>query len=244
MENAAIRGRAIVCADGSAVAQEAADWFCNAVATKPDNVRVSLSGGSTPTAFYRRLGSEACRSRIDWQRLLFFWGDERFVAQDDPDSNYRMASEALFAQVAVPRENIHPVPIFGTPDEAARRYETTLMGVYGATALEPERPLFDLMLLGLGSDGHTASLLPGEPVLEERARWVAAVTHGRKEARITLTYPALESSGATAFLVTGADKAEAVRRARNGDFAMPAGRLRPVGEVLWFLDRAAAGDTP
>jgi 6-phosphogluconolactonase len=242
MGNTIIRGRAIVCADGSAVAQEAAAWFCSAVAAKQGHVRVSLSGGSTPVAFYRLLASDPWRSRIDWQRTMFFWGDERFVAHDDADSNYRMTSEALLAYVPVAPENVHPVAISGTPDEAARSYETTLMGVYGATSLDRDRPLFDVMLLGLGSDGHTASLLPGEPVLEEKERWVAAVAHGRKEPRITLTYPALESSRSTAFLVTGGDKAEAVRRVRDGDAALPAGRLRPDGEVLWFLDRAAAGD--
>jgi 6-phosphogluconolactonase len=243
MNTAAIRGRAIVGADGAAVAQAAAAWFCDAVGARPGKVRVSLSGGTTPGAFYRQLGSEPHRSRIDWRRLLFFWGDERFVAQDDPDSNYRMTREALLAHVPVPSENVYPIPFSGEPEDAARSYETTLKGIYGAMTLETARPLFDVMLLGLGNDGHTASLLPGEPVLNERERWAAAVTHGRKEPRITLTYPALESSRTTAFLVTGVDKAEAVRRVREGDAAFPAGRLRPAGDVIWFLDRAAAGET-
>jgi len=101
-------------------------------------------------------------------------------------------------------------------------------------------PLFDLTLLGLGADGHTASLLPGQPVLEERKRWVAAVPQGRPEVRLTLTYPALESSRLTIFLVAGADKADAVARVRGGDTSLPAGRLKPSGDVVWLLDRAAA----
>ena len=118
----------------------------------------------------------------------------------------------------------------------------------GVTAILPpmhevyEAPLFDLMLLGLGADGHTASLLPGQTVLEEKTRWVAPVPKGRDEVRLTLTYPALESSRVTLFMVAGADKARAVRRVRAGDTTLPAGALRPTGEVVWLLDRAAAGD--
>src|SRR5260221_14051443 len=114
-----------------------------------------------------------------------------------------MAREGMLAKAPVALENIPPVPADGTPEDAARRYERTLQEAYGAAVLDPARPLFDVMLLGLGSDGHTASLLPGEPVLEERKRWVAAVAHGRPEARITMTYPAIESSRRVAFLVAG-----------------------------------------
>jgi 6-phosphogluconolactonase len=153
-----------------------------------------------------------------------------------------MAQETLLSRVPIPAANIHPIPFEGTSDDAARSYETTLQGIYGATTLDPARPLFDLNLLGIGPDGHTASLIPGEPVLDERERWVAAVDHGRPEPRITLTYPALESSRVIMFLAVGTEKTDAVRRARAGDPAMPAGRLKPHGELLWFLDRAAAGD--
>jgi 6-phosphogluconolactonase len=108
--------------------------------------------------------------------------------------------------------------------------------------LNPTRPLFDVTLLGLGLDGHTASLLPGEPVLEERKRWVAAVSHGRPEIRITMTYPAIESSRCVVFLVTGKEKAAIFRAIRAGGSHVPAARVRPVGELFWFVDRAAAGD--
>ena len=160
---------------------------------------------------------------------------------DHPESNYRMTREAMLAKAPVPPENIHPVPADGTPDEAASRYERTLQAAYGATVLDPARPLFDITLLGLGPDGHTASLLPGEPVLEERKRWVAAVSHGRPEVRITMTYPAIESSRHVAFLVAGQEKAAIFSAIRAGGSQVPAARVKPVGELIWFVDRAAAG---
>jgi 6-phosphogluconolactonase len=147
----------------------------------------------------------------------------------------------MLARAPVPPENIHPVPTDGTPDDAALRYERTLQAAYGATVLDPARPLFDITLLGLGPDGHTASLLPGEPVLDERKRWVAAVSHGRPEIRITMTYPPIESSRYVAFLVAGKEKAAILSAIRAGDNQLPAARVRPVGEVIWFADRAAAG---
>ncbi len=148
----------------------------------------------------------------------------------------------MFAKAPVPPENIHPVPADGSPEDAARRYERTLQEAYGAPVLDPDRPLFDVTLLGLGPDGHTASLLPGEPVLEERKRWVAAVAHGRPEVRITMTYPVIESSRRVAFLVAGREKASILRAIRAGDSQVPAARVRPQGELFWFVDRAAAGE--
>src|SRR5207248_7772411 len=135
----------------------------------------------------------------------------------------------------------HPVPADGTPDDAAARYERTLQQDYGAAVLDPARPLFDITLLGLGPDGHTASLLPGEPILHERRRWVAAVSHGRPEVRITMTYPVIESSRRVAFLVGGKEKSAIFSAIRAGGSKVPAARVRPVGELIWFVDRAAAG---
>jgi 6-phosphogluconolactonase len=174
--------------------------------------------------------------------VSWYWGDERFVPYDHPESNFRMTREAMLAKAPVPPENIHPVPTDGIPDDAARRYERTLQEAYGAAVLDPRRPLFDVTLLGLGPDGHTASLLPGEPVLNERKRWVAAVSHGRPEVRITMTYPVIESSRRVAFLVAGEEKAEIFSAIRAGDSQVPAARVQPVGELFWFVDRAAAGE--
>jgi 6-phosphogluconolactonase len=127
-----------------------------------------------------------------------------------------------------------------SPEESADAYEATLKRFYGADTLSPDRPLFDVNLLGIGDDGHTASLFPGQSALQETRRWVVAVIGAKSEARITLTYPALNSSRHVAFLATGAGKREVVARAQAGDPAMPAAAIRPFGQLHWFTDRAAA----
>jgi len=235
-------GRVEIFPDLAAVARHAAEWITAAALAAKDTFRVSLSGGSTPKTLYALLASDEFKSRFPWQRVVWYWGDERFVPYDSPDSNYRMTSETMFDHAPVPATNIHPVPVDGTPEQAAQRYERTLQEAYGATILDPVRPLFDVTLLGLGPDGHTASLLPGEPVLEERKRWVAAVSHGRPEVRITMTYPVIESSRRVVFLVSGSEKAQIFRAIQSGGSDVPAARVRPVGELIWFVDRAAAGN--
>jgi 6-phosphogluconolactonase len=236
-------GRIEILPDPAALARHVAEWMTSAALAANGAFRVSLSGGSTPKALYALLASDEFRGRFPWRRVSWYWGDERFVTYDHPESNYRMTREAMLAKAPVPPENIHPVPADGTPEEAASRYERTLQEAYGATVLTPARPLFDITLLGLGADGHTASLLPGEPVLQERTRWVAAVSHGRPEIRITMTYPVIESSRRVAFLVAGKEKAAIFSAIRAGGSQVPAARVRPVGDLFWFVDRAAAGDS-
>jgi len=237
-------GRIEILPDPPALAHHVAEWMTQAALAAQGSFRVSLSGGSTPKTLYELLASDEFRDRFPWQLVSWYWGDERFVPHDHPDSNYRMTREAMLAKAPVPPENIHPVPTDGTPEDAARRYERTLQKAYRATTLDPQRPLFDVTLLGLGPDGHTASLLPGEPVLNERARWVVAVSHGRPEVRITMTYPVIESSRRVAFLVAGKEKATIFNMIREGGSRVPAAQVRPVGELLWFVDRAAAGEEP
>jgi 6-phosphogluconolactonase len=234
-------GRIEILPDPLALAHHVAEWMTQAALAADGPFRVSLSGGSTPKTLYGLLASDEFRSRFPWQRVSWYWGDERFVPYDHPESNFRMTREAMLAKAPVPPGNIHPIPTDGSPEDAARRYELTLQQAYGGASLDPHRPLFDVTLLGLGPDGHTASLLPGEPVLSERKRWVAAVAHGRPEVRITMTYPALESSRRVAFLVAGEDKAAIFTAIRKGDSRVPAAQIRPVGELFWFVDRAAAG---
>jgi 6-phosphogluconolactonase len=224
-----------------ALATHVAQWVLDRALASAGDFRVSLSGGSTPKALYTLLAAEPYRERFPWRRVHWYWGDERFVPHDHPESNYRMTREAMLSKVPVPAANVHPVPVDGSPDDAALRYERLLQADYGARVLQSEKPLFDITLLGLGADGHTASLLPGEPVLQERVRWAAAVSHGRPEVRITLTYPAIESSRHVAFLVTGGGKASTFAAIRAGDANFPAARVKPVGELIWFVDRAAAG---
>ena len=237
-------GHVEILPDAPGLARYVAAWLTEAALAATDRFRVSLSGGSTPKALYDLLATNEFKGRFPWPRVEWYWGDERFVPYDHPDSNYRMVREAMLAKAPVPPENIHPVPVDGSPDDAARRYEQVLQAAYGATVLEPSRPLFDVTLLGLGPDGHTASLLPGEPVLAERSRWVAAVAHGRPEVRITMTYPAIESSRSVAFLVEGQEKAAILREIRSGGSQVPAARVRPIGQLYWFVDRAAASEAP
>jgi 6-phosphogluconolactonase len=237
-----ISGRFEILSDPMALARRVAEWMTLAALAAKGPFRVSLSGGSTPKTLYQLLASDAFSGRFPWQRVFWYFGDERFVPYDHPDSNYRMVREAMLAKVPVPPENVYPVPFDGSPEDAAWRYERTLQEAYGGTMLDPGRPLFDVTLLGLGADGHTASLLPGEPVLEERQRWVAAVSHGRPEIRITMTYPAIDSSRRVAFLVTGREKAAIVRAIRTGVSEAPASRVRPIGELVWFVDQAAASE--
>lgn len=234
-------GRIEILPDPQTLARHVAQWMTAAALAARGAFRVSLSGGSTPKTLYGLLAADDFRHRFPWPLVSWYWGDERFVPYDHPDSNYRMAREAMLAKAPVPLGNIHPVPVDGTPEEAARRYERTLQEAYGAATLDPARPLFDLTLLGLGSDGHTASLLPGDPVLQERKRWVSVVSHGRPEIRVTMTYPVIESSRRVAFLVAGSEKAGILREIRNGDSQAPAARVRPRGELFWFVDQAAAG---
>jgi 6-phosphogluconolactonase len=234
-------GRIEVFSDPRALAHHVAEWMTQAALATRGPFRVSLSGGSTPKTLYTLLASDEFKARFPWPRVFWYWGDERFVPYDNPDSNYRMTREAMLSRAPVPPDNIFPIPTDGDPDDAARRYERTLQAAYGAETLDPQRPLFDLTLLGLGPDGHTASLLPGEPVLDERKHWVAAVSHGRPEVRITLTYPAIDSSRRVAFLVAGKEKAAIFGTIRRGNNELPAARVRPVGELVWFVDRAAAG---
>ncbi len=234
-----------ILADPEALARRGAEWMLEMATTKEGGFTVALSGGSTPGRLYQLLARPPYRDTFPWSRTHWFWGDERFVPHDDPESNYRMARQALLSQVPVPGANIHPVPTEGmAPDAAAAAYERALKAFYGAPVLNPERPLFDVVLLGLGPEGHTASLFPGTAILEEHQRWVGAVIGATPEPRITLTYPALESCNEAAFLVAGPGKRAVVERLFRGDRELPAARLRPVGRLRFFLDRAAAPEDP
>jgi 6-phosphogluconolactonase len=228
-----------VAKDPETLANRAARWIADLAAASRDRFAICLSGGSTPRRLYQLLGESPYRDRLPWGRVHWFWGDERFVPWDDPESNYGMVRAALLGRVPAPRGNIHGIGTRGTPAEAAAAYERELKSYYGFESLNPAQPLFDIQILGLGPDGHTASLIPGTAVLDERHRWVAEVIGARPEPRITLTYPVLESSRHSAFLVAGADKRQVLSRALAGDPALPAARLRPIGGLTWFVDEAA-----
>lgn len=231
-----------ICEDAADLAQQGAAFLCDHAASRAGRTIVALSGGNTPKPLYELLAQEPAKSKMPWERVHWILGDERFVPPSDPASNYGMARAAFLSHVPVPPENVHPVETDDvTLDEAARDYEAMLIDLYGADTLQPDRPLLNITLLGLGDDGHTASLLPGEPVLAVRDRWVAGVPKGRVEERITLTYPAINASEIVAFLVSGEGKREILDKILAGDGSFPASHIRARGQVLWFADRAAAG---
>ncbi len=234
------RAQLHVAESAEALARDAADFLCSAATAAEARFTVCLAGGSTPKRLYELLSGPDYAGPFPWARAHWFLGDERFVPHDDRESNYRMVRETLLARAPVPQENVHPVPTEGlTPEAAAAAYEQELKRHYGSATLERERPLFDVTLLGLGEDGHTASLFPGHAALEERQRWALAVAGAKPEVRITLTYSVLESSREVVFMVAGAGKRERLAEVRRGG-ALPAARLKPVGRLHWFADRAAA----
>ena len=249
MENLS-RPRLRIESDMQGLAQAAAEEFAAAVEealagqANRGHCSVALTGGSTPRAFYRRLAAEPFRGRLPWDRIHFFWGDERHVPPDHADSNFRMAHEALLAAVPVPRENIHRIPA-EDPDaaRAASAYEQALRDFFALAA--GELPRFDILLLGLGPDAHVASLFPGSSALRERERLVVAPwAEHLGTFRITLTVPVLNNAARTFFLVSGAEKADAVYAVLEGERdpeRVPGQLIDPVaGKVLWLLDRAAA----
>lgn len=232
-----------VSADLSALVEAAAEHMATRLAAVAERAAVCLTGGSTPEPVYRRLAAAPYRDTIPWERIHLFWGDDRFVPADDARNNAGMTRRALVDHVPIPPANVHPVPT-GEADQhaAARAYEDALKRFYGADRLDPARPLFDFVLMGLGSDGHTASLFPGSPALSERERWVVGVDKAGLEPfvpRVTLTYPALASTREMLFLISGKGKRDIVARVLGGA-DLPAARARADGAIVWMMDRAAA----
>ena len=224
--------------DAAALAKGAAHWLCDRAVASAGAFVVSLAGGSTPKPLYEALARPPLIGRFPWDRAHWVLGDERFVRPTDPASNFGMICAAMLSHVPAPKENIHAIPTEGvTLQQSADAYEATLRTIHGGA----DRPLFDVCLLGLGEDGHTASIIPGQPAINETERWVVPVEHGRQEQRLTLTLPALDSSRAVAFLVTGQNKRAILDMMLSGGGDLPAARVHPVGEIHWFADRAAAG---
>jgi len=206
---------------------------------------LALSGGSTPRLLYEELARQPTSRRIDWQKTHIFWGDERYVPADHPDSNYGLAFQALVSKVDVPPANVHRILTESrSAQAAAERYEKTLRNFFApavGSEEEPYFPSFELVLLGLGQDGHTASLFPGDAALKEEYRWVVAVDGASASppvSRITLTLPVLNKAKCVIFLVSGSDKKEVFEETMNnpGTVAYPASRVRPSGRLLWFID--------
>lgn len=235
-----------VFADKAEVSAEAARRFAEWAEEAAGDGRpftVALSGGSTPALLYRLLASPPYREAISWDNVHLFFGDERGVPPDAPESNYRMARETLISQVPIPAENIHRM-LAEAGEAGAAQYEAHLRGFFGLA--EGAFPRFDLILLGMGPDGHCASLFPQKPALRERERLVVLTEPGLQPfvPRLTLTFPALNAAAHILFLVAGADKAETLARVLHGPpdpENLPAQSVAPTnGELLWLLDQEAA----
>jgi 6-phosphogluconolactonase len=231
----------IAVADPVALAKAAADRIIARMAANTARILICLTGGSSPKQLYALLATGAYRNRIPWQRVHWFIGDERFVPADDPLHNMGVARR-IFLDACAPAANIHPIPTDSAdPDEAARRYANELQSFYGATELQSARPLFDMALMGVGPDGHTASLFPGYPAVEETERWVVGVPQAHVAPfvpRVSLTLPALNSCREMLFELAGPDKRAILTRVLDGE-NLPANRAHATGETIWLADRAA-----
>ncbi|WP_061020330.1 6-phosphogluconolactonase [Bradyrhizobium sp. CCH5-F6] len=241
MTAAADQPKLIVAADAEALAQAAAERVMARIAANAGRIAICLTGGSSPKRLYQLLGSEAWRGRIPWDRVHWFIGDERFVPESDPLNNMALA-RAAFLDRNAPAGHIHPIPTTAeNPDAGAEAYARELQAFYGADRLDPGRPLFDLVLMGAGPDGHTASLFPGYPEIEETRRWVAGVAKANVAPfvpRVSLTLPVLASCREMLFEIAGHDKRPILTRLFNGE-NLPALRARSNGETVWLVDQAA-----
>lgn len=231
----------IVVADPEALAQGAAERVMARIAANPGRIAICLTGGSSPKKLYQLLDSDAWRSKIPWDRVHWFIGDERFVPESDPLNNMAVA-RATFLDRNAPAGHIHPIPTTeADPDASASAYARELHAFYGSEQLDPARPLFDLVLMGAGPDGHTASLFPGYPEIEETKRWVVGVPKANVAPfvpRVSLTLPALASCREMLFEIAGHDKQPILTRLLNGE-TLPAVRARSNGETVWMVDQAA-----
>src|SRR6202047_3736818 len=233
----------IVVADPTELARAAAERLLSRIKANPGRAAICLTGGSGPKQLYKLLATDSYRGRIPWERVHCFIGDERFVPANDPLNNMAMA-RGIFLDRFAPAANIHPIPT-DTADasESASRYARELQSFYGANELDPARPLFDLVLMGVGPDGHTASLFPDDPALQETRRWVVGVPKAHVEPfvpRVTLTLPALASCHEMLFEVAGSEKRTSVPRLPAGE-TLPANRARSTGETVLLLDQSAFG---
>lgn len=236
--------KVITVTDPVELAKAAAERVLARIAANSGRVAICLTGGSSPKQLYQLLATEAYRSQVPWDRVHWFIGDERFVPPGDPLNNMSMARNAFLDKCA-PAPNIHSIPTDTAspddPDKSAELYERALKSFYGADELDAARPLFDLVLMGVGPDGHTASLFPGYPALDETRRWVVGVPKANVEPfvpRITLTLAALGSCREMLFEVAGTEKRAILTRVLAGE-NLPANRAQSTGETIWLVDQAA-----
>ena len=238
----------IICPDNDSLIEKGLQRFVELYTTATNAhglFHVALSGGSTPANLYQALVTHISAQTIDWQKVHIYFGDERMVPADHPDSNYRMARQALLDHVAIPDTNIHPIPTDCDDfEDCAQRYTDTLMAQLPLT--REGVPVFDLILLGIGPDGHTASLFPGTPILLEYKRPVAAVHVADKNSwRISLTYPVLNHARHLLVLASGAAKKQVIHDLFGHEAAeidYPVANIQAMGSMEWLIDTDAAQD--
>jgi 6-phosphogluconolactonase len=235
------RRQIIVLADPAALAKAAAERVLARIDANSARIAICLTGGSSPKALYQLLATAPYRDSIPWDRVHWFIGDERFVPAGDPRNNMAMARGTFLDRYA-PASNIHPIPTdAANPDEAAERYARELQSFYGSEALEAARPLFDLVLMGVGPDGHTASLFPSYPAIDVIDQWVVGVPKANVEPfvpRVSLTLPTLSCCREMLFEAAGKEKRAILTRAFAGE-NLPANRVQSIGETVWLIDEAA-----
>lgn len=248
-----IRDRVVVLPTRDALMRTAAGRFVSAAAEAIKacgRFTLALSGGSTPKSLYALLATDPYASRVDWSRIHVFWGDERCVPPESPASNYRMACEALLDHVPVPEKNVHRIRGEDDPAAAAAAYERLLREMFRAPVGQPQTTTgarFDLVLLGMGEDGHTASMLPGSAAVRETCRWVMAEhVAAVPMSRVTLTPVVINAAAEVVFLVSGREKAATLRRVLEGPYqpdALPAQMIAPrAGRLRWLADAGAAAN--
>jgi 6-phosphogluconolactonase len=234
----------VVVEDAVALAEAAADRLIERIEANPGRIAICMTGGSSPKRLYELLATEPYRSEIPWDRVHWFIGDDRFVSSSDPLNNMTMARTA-FLDACAPLANVHPIKTdAANPDDAAALYARELQSFYGADKLDKAKPLFDLVLLGVGPDGHVASLFPSYPAIEVTDRWVVGVPEAHVKPfvpRVSLTLPALASCREMLFLMSGEDKRAILTRVLKGE-DLPANRARSDGETVWLCDKAALPD--
>jgi len=238
--------QAFIAKNSDELSEKFAEWlvdYVTEVLKKQDRFTIALSGGSTPKKLYKLLTSDKYKNKIDWSKLHFFWGDERFVPFDDERNNAKMAYEELLDHVPVDKKNIHVMETMGPePEESAIEYEKLLHDYF-----DNQATTFDLVILGLGNDAHTLSLFPGYEVVAENKKWVSALYLKEQQMyRITLTAAVVNKAARVAFLVSGGDKAAAlyhVLASEHEPYLYPAQAIQPFnGELYWFYDEAASAD--
>ena len=218
---------------------------CREVLEQQTECHIALSGGSTPKLLYRRLASEHYRDQVDWSRLHLYFGDERCVPHDHVDSNYLMARQALLDSVPLLPDHIHPLPYHSDAHDAAVAYQKILQDQFSSAGRYPR---FDLVWLGMGDDGHTASLFPGTAALKEQERWCTEVYVEKLNSwRVSLTFPVLNNAAQVCMLISGAAKAQRLQQVLcPGDRVpdLPIMSIHPAGDLYWLVDAAAAASLP